>query len=53
MKNSNHPYLGLFLDMLKEIIIFEKYGQLLSSALIPLFDTQAYYMLSPKNLEKF
>jgi len=39
--------------VLKETIIFEKYRQLLSSALIPLSDTQAYYTLSPENLDKF
>jgi hypothetical protein len=53
MKNSNLPYLGLFLHMLKATVIFEKYGHLLSSALIPLSDTRAYYMLSPENLDKF
>ena len=76
-------YLGMFLQVFKETIIFEKYGQMLSSALtlnpltwkiwwapnnaskwqmgfnsafiglIPLSDTQAYYMLSPENLDKF
>jgi len=29
MKNSNPLYLGLFLEVLKETTIFEKYGQLL------------------------
>jgi hypothetical protein len=37
----------------KETIIVEKYGQLLSSALIPLFETQACCKLSPENLDKF
>lgn len=49
VKNSNLLYFfGLFLEVLKETIIFENYGQLLSSALIPLSETQAYYMLSLK-----
>jgi len=52
VKNSNFPYLGLFLEVLKETIIFEKYRQLLSNALIPLSDKQVYYMLSPENLDK-
>jgi hypothetical protein len=53
VKNSNLPYMGLFLEVLKVTVVFEKYRQLLSSALIPLSDTQAYYMLSPENLDKF
>jgi hypothetical protein len=53
VKNSNFPYLGLFLEVLKETIIFEKYRQLLSNALIPLSYTQAYHMLSPESLDKF
>lgn len=39
VKTSNLPKLGLFLEVFKETIIFEKCGQLLSSPLIPLSHT--------------
>jgi hypothetical protein len=53
VKTSNLPHLGLFLEVFKETLIFEKCGQLLVSALMPLAHTQAYYMLSPEDRDKF